>query len=350
MTLNQSIAARFSNRDLSEAGQLAEKCRFSERCGDAREGRRLSIFVDPRPRASGRWLRVLVVFHVFGHRSVDWSGCILAVREEGSGRRPAAFAFLHPGGRTVFERLPFGRYRLSMQPYGRDIWADARYLPTPEQIEKQGWLQPEAVCRALADRVARTTEPKDAGAEAVATLGLFSDRSVEMAKPAVGACLDILCNPSLPPELRSSASHFITPEKAALLSDIDLTPFSSLLSRYPPGLKNVLRPEPLEMTLYKTLGTLLSARPSIGNDEMALLEVLLTRSQPDDASSRPDAVYTRGGLKNRGPVGLPAEATERLLTALARSGGRSVRMALAEILKTRPGGDRFPAELRRFTP
>jgi len=350
MTLNQSIAARFTNRDLVEAGQLAEKCRFSERRGDALEGVRLSIFVDPRPKASGRWLRVLVVFHVFGHRNVDWSGCILTVREERSGKRPVAFAFLHPGGRTVFERLPFGRYRLSMQSYGHDIWTEARHLPTLEQIDQQDWMQPEAVCRALADRAAHTIEPKNAGAEAVATLGVFADRSAEMAKPAVGACLDILCNPLLPLELRSSASHFITPEKAALLSDIDLTPFSLHLSRHPPGLKKILRSEPLEIKLYKSLGTLLSARPFIGNDEMALLEVLVARSQPGDVTIGPDVVYTAGGSKTGGRVGPPAESAERLLTALARSGGRSVRKALVEILKTQSGGDRFPAALRKFTP
>jgi hypothetical protein len=347
MTLNQSVAGKFSNRVLAEACELAGKCRFSERRGDAHEGNLLSIMVDPRPEASGRTLSARVVCHVFGHRRVNWSGCILSVREENSGRRPAAFAFLHPGGHAVFERLPFGNYRLSLQPYGQDIWTDSRQLPTAEQIEQQDWLQPEIVCSALADRAAQAAEAKTAGVEAVAILGAFAGSSEKMAKPALGACLAIFSNIFLPQDLRFSASKFITSKKAAFLADTDLSMFSSNFRRFPLPPHRLHPPGRLETKLYKTFGTILSKRPSIGKDEKALLEDLVVLSKRYGVSLRPVVLPTSGWLRTKGTIGSPPN--EGLLLVLAKSGGSSVRKVLVEILKTQPRSDGLMDRLRKST-
>lgn len=348
MTLKQPIAGSFSNPDHAEACELVGKCRFSEQRGDAREGSRLSIFVDSRPNAARRSLRVLVVFHVFGHRRVNWSGCIIAVRKEASGERPAAFAFLHPGGEAVFKGLPFGSYRLSLQPYGQSIWTDAINLPTPEQIEQQGWIEPGLVCGAIAERAAKGYDPKTEGAEAVALLGAFARRSEAMASPALGACLGLLCNSALPPDLRSSASKFINTKNTAFLSNIDLSAFFPSLSRPPKTFQGTGQSEAIERKIYKAFGIVLSGRPMIGTEEKKLLEVLVARSQMPVTSSRAMAVHTSSEIRTRGAVGPPLN--KKLLLSLARNGGSSVCNALADILKALPGSGSVLAALRKTTP
>lgn len=316
MTLKQPVSGRFSNPDLVELSELTSATRFSANCGDARQGRRLSIFVKPKVQRPGGAMRVLVVIHVFGLRKVDWSGCILAVRQEQSGERPVAFAFLHPHGQAVFERLPLGSYRLSLQPYGPDIWTDAGNLPSLEQIEDQSWLQPEKVCRALALCAAQAAHQISAGVEAVALLGALAGRSEAMAKPALGVCLEILCNPSVPSDLRCTASNFITSKNTAILSDIDLSAFFLNLSIDPLPSHLVEKPESLEKKIYDTFGTLLSYRSTIGTEEKKLLEVLVARSQISPVPPRPVAVHTRGSVRTRGAVGAPPN--EKLLLALAQ--------------------------------
>ena len=347
MTLKQPVAGRFPNRDLAELSELAEASRFSERGGDARMGRRLAIRIAPKAQA-GRKMRILVVVHVYGHRKVEWSGCILALRKEKSEKRPVAFAFLHPHGVAVFKGLPFGSYRLSLQPYGQSIWTDALNLPTPEQIEQQGWIEPELVCAAIAERAAKGYDPKTEGAEAVALLGAFARRSEAMASPAIGACLGLLCNSALPPELRSSASKSITTENTALLSNIDLSAFFPSLSRPPKTLREAEQSEAIERKIYKAFGIVLAGRPMIGTEEKKLLEVLVARSQMPVTSSRAMAVHTSSEIRTRGAVSPPLN--KKLLLSLARNGGSSVCDALTDILKALPGSGSVLAALRKTTP
>jgi hypothetical protein len=346
MTLKQPVAARFQNRDHVELSELAEASRFSERCGDARLGRRLALRVAVKAQA-GRKMRVLVVVHVYGHRKVEWSGCILSVREENSGRRPVAFAFLHPHGVAVLQGLPFGTYRLSLQPYGPAIWTETLNLPTPEQIEQQGWLEPRLVCGALAGRAAKGSDPATEGAEAVAVLGALARRSEALAGPALGACLRLLCNSALPPELRSSASKSITKKNNAFLSSIDLSRFFPSLSRPPETFQEAEESEAIERKIYKAFGVVLASRPMIGAEEKKLLEVLVARSQMEAAPPRALARHTSSGVRTRGAVGPPIN--KKLLLTLARNGGSSVCDALTDILKALPGSGSVLASLRKRT-
>lgn len=346
MTLKQPVAGRFPNRDLAELNELAEASRFSERGGDARMGRRLAIRIAPKAQA-GRKMRIQVVVHVYGRRKVEWSGCILALRREKSEKRPVAFAFLHPHGVAVFKGLPFGSYRLSLQPYGQSIWTEALTLPTPEQIEQQGWIEPGLVCGAIAERAAKGYDPKTEGAEAVALLGAFARRSEAMASLGLGACLGLLCNSTLPQALRATASKFITAKNTPLLSGIELPAFLPALKQPPEEYSEAEKSEALERKIYNTFGAILSFRPQIGSEEKKLLEVLVARSQMPDASSRAAAVHTSSGIRTRGAVGPPLN--EKLLLTIARNGGSGVCNALADILKTYLGSDKVLAALRKIT-
>ena len=347
MTLKQPVAARFQNRDHVELSELAEASRFSERCGDARLGRRLALRVAVKAQA-GRKMRVLVVVHVYGHRKVEWSGCILSVREENSGRRPVAFAFLHPHGVAVLQGLPFGTYRLSLQPYGPAIWTETLNLPAAEQIEQQGWLEPRLVCGALAGRAAKGSDPATEGAEAVALLGALARRSEVMASPALGTCLGLLCDSALPPELRSTASKFINTKNVSFLSGIDLSAFFPALKQPPKTFEEADKSEALERIIYKAFGIVLSGRSIIGTEEKKLLEVLVARSQLPTLPRRPVARHTSSVVRTRGAVGPPLN--KKLLLSLARNGGSSVCNALADILKALPGSGSVLVALRKITP
>jgi hypothetical protein len=347
MTLKQPVAGRFPNRDLAELSELAEASRFSEHGGDARMGRRLAIRIAPKAQAGGR-MRILVVVHVYGRRKVDWSGCILALRKEKSEKRPLAFAFLHPHGVAVFKGLPFGSYRLALQPYGQAIWTDALSLPTPEQIEQQGWIEPGLVCGAIAERAAKGCDPETEGAEAVALLGALARRSEALAGPALGACLGLLCNCALPPELRSSASKSIIKKNNAFLSSIDLSRFFPNLRRPPKTFQEAEESEAIERKIYKAFGVVLSGRPMIGAEEKRLLEVLVARSQMEAAPPRVLARHTSSGVRTRGAVGPPIN--KKLLLTLALNGGSSVCDALTDILKALPGSGSVLASLRKRTP
>jgi hypothetical protein len=332
-------------RTFAEASEVMAQCSFSQYRGDYRRGKTLAVLADPRIDESGRSLEVLVTCQVFGHRKTRWLGNVIVLRAEKPPDDPFAFSFLNFRGQAGFTALPVQGYRLSLEPHREQLWAGSARIPFIDQIERQAWLEPESVCRALYARAAKLAPLKPGKPnDAFETLLLLSGRlESRLARPALQACLGILCDRRFPATLRASASDRFIPQSTRLLADIDLSPFALELSQAGEVEVSSESAGELEDRLFGAFGAVLSARPVFGKNEKDLLSALVARSRLFGAARREQAVRTRGAVPARGTFrkhsaslargGGYRAKTENLLLVLARSGGRRVRSALAEILK-----------------
>ena len=330
----------------AEATALIAQCGFSQYRGDYRGGKTLSVLVDPRVDESGSSMDALVTCHVFGHRKTHWSGNVVALREENRPNGPLTFSFLNHRGQAHFTGLPPQGYRLSLAPYRQELWSAAVRIPSAGQIERQTWLESESVCRALAARAAEITsrkpgEPNDAF-ECILLLSGRLDST--LARPALRACLGILCDAGFPPDLRTSASGVFTPKSGFLLADIDLLPLASMLAK-PEKARDSSEEADLEERLCGAFGAVLSARPSFGEGERGLISALVARCRSLETTGRARArvVRTRGPVLLRGPSqkrdavrtrgATKVSVSRNPLFALIKAGGRRVQEALMEVLK-----------------
>ena len=339
MTRSQLADSRVTKTVIAEAKNLMEKCGFTEHRGDYREGKYIAILVDPRLEGPGRLLSSQITCRVFGHVKVNWSGFVIVLREEKRPDSPFAFAFLNPLGIARFSSLPLQSYRLSMEPYRGELWAAVAHIPTAEQIEQQAWLEPEVLCRSLSARASGIVLRKpELHNDAFASILLFAGRQESrLARHALQSCLGILCDSGSPTNMRISASRALAEKSAFLLSDIDLAPYISDLSKPQTGLDFFHTKPDLDEKLFGVFGTILSVRPSLGRVEKDLIFALIARSRSFEPTNQEQEMRLRGAIPTRGAVRTRGSAkgleSQKPLIALARAGGSRVRNAMVDILK-----------------
>lgn len=337
---------------ITEARKLISEMQYSPNRGDFREKKHLSILVDPRYDPSTRLMRVLVTCHPFGHLTVDWEGYVVVTVQPGQEPLDSAFAFLDKRGQAIFDSLPSGNYTLSLEPYDESLWLRCTVVPV-DQLARQQWISlpsAEKVCELLVSGAAEATGLLSDRTKRIQTLTTIAHQADKFARPALKSCLNLMCDPSIPAELRLSAAQGISKSAVDLAGELDLAPFSKALASTEKTEKRDIR---LEKNMCAGFGIILAARKQTLEDEIQLLTAFVTRNAASGFDFfRTPAVRTKGripsgtrgmGVRTRGTI--TGDQPLNPLLDLARAGGRRVRDELIRLLKQKPGNKRLIGQL-----
>lgn len=316
---NRQPRDKGENAIITEARLLLGEVCFSEDRGGYREGDRLSVLVDPRWNEDSQTIEVFVTCHVFGHRDVDWSGHAVTATREGSGKEGITVP-LDARGQAFFPSLEPGRYTLSLT---------------------HAAVSPRDVATDLLHIVADGASPEQAREDALKELTTLSRRQGESALWATIECLNLMCNPDIPPDMRIVASRAVSKQSAELLRNEDLRGFAGKLLPE----KDVQQPNrDFELAFYRVWGGVLSGRSMERDDDQLLLAALIDRNrQAETCAVRTRGiaptppVKTRGSVRTRGAV--RPKKIQHPLGALVDAGGSRVRKALVERLAATPGNE-----------